>query len=128
MQMLAIPPEMPAVTPPEPAREMPEAIPDAVAPPEPAEATPEVVPEAVATPEKAGTKAVRGPTRWDYTTVTKLSKLIVELEWALLNETLPPAGRFDPLTATDEEIKAYLVLNPRFGRPPPRRTGLPATR
>ena len=54
-------------------------------------------------------------------TVTRLSRLIVELEWALLDETLPPAGKFDPLTATDEEIKAYLVLHPRFERSPPRR-------
>jgi hypothetical protein len=92
----------------------------AAAPPEPAEATPEAVPEAVATPEKARPTAGRGPTRWDYTTVTRLSKLIVELEWALLNETLPPPGKFDPLTATDEQIKAYLVLHPRVGRSPPR--------
>ena len=33
-QMLAMPPETPAVAPPEPAREVPEAIPDAGAPPE----------------------------------------------------------------------------------------------
>ena len=33
----------------------------------------------------------------------------------------PAAPReIDPLTATDEEIKAYLALHPRFGRPPPR--------
>ena len=38
----------------------------------------------------------------------------------ILNEALPPPGMFDPLTATDEEIKAYLTLHPRFGRPPPR--------
>ena len=38
-QMLALPPETPAVAPPEPAQEMPEAIPDAVATPEEARAT-----------------------------------------------------------------------------------------
>ena len=92
----------------------------AVAPPEPAEETPEVIPEAVATPEAARPTAGRGPSRWDYTTVMRLSKLVVELEWALLDETLPPPGEIDPLTATAEEIKAYLVLHPRFGRPPPR--------
>ena len=35
-------------------------------------------------------------------------------------EALPPPGRIDPLTATDEEIKAYLARHPRLGRPPPR--------
>jgi hypothetical protein len=102
-QMLALPPEMPAGPTPEPAREEPEAI-----------------PEAGATPEEAGEAAGRGSTRWNYLTLTRLSKLIVEQEWALLNEALPPAGKFDPLTATDEEVKAYLTLHPRFGRPPPR--------
>ena len=102
-QMLAIPPEMPAVAPPEPARKMPEAIPDAVA-----------------TPEEAEETAGRGPTRGNDLTVARLAKLVVELEWALLNEALPPPGKIDPLTATDEEIKAYLALHPRFGRPPPR--------
>ena len=52
--------------------------------------------------------------------MVRLSKLVVELEWAILNEALPPPGKIDPLTATDEEIKAYLVLHPRLGRPPPR--------
>ena len=52
--------------------------------------------------------------------MARLAKLVVELEWAILNEALPPPGKIDPLTATAEEIKAYLVLNPRFGRPPPR--------
>ena len=47
-QMLAVPPEAPAVAPPEPAEETPEALPDAVAPPEAAKAT-----------------AGRGPTRWN---------------------------------------------------------------
>ena len=107
-QMLALTPEMPAGPTPEPAREMPEAIPDAVA-----------------TPEEAGATAGRGPVRWNDLTLARLARLIVEQEWALLNEALPPPGKFNPLTATDEEIKAYLVLNPRFGRPPPRRTGSP---
>ena len=102
-QMLASPPEMPAVAPPEPAREEPEAIPGAVA-----------------TPEEGKAAAGRGSTRWNYLTVARLARLVVEQEWALLNEALPPPGKFDPLTATDEEIKAYLTLHPRFGRPPPR--------
>ena len=101
--MLAMPPETPAVAPPEPAREMPEALPDAVA-----------------TPEEARKTAGREPTRGNDLAVVRLSRLVVELEWALLNEALPPPGEIDPLTATDEEIKAYLTLHPRFGRPPPR--------
>ena len=102
-QMLAIPPETPAVAPPEPAREMPEALPDAVATPEAAEAS----------------RRGRGPTRWN------------DLDGGAAGEAgrragVGPPGRglaarreIDPLTATDEEIKAYLALNPRFGRPPP---------
>ena len=69
---------------------------------------------------RARPTAGRGPTRWNDLTVARLSRLVVELEWALLNEALPPPGKIDPLTATDEEIKAYLALHPRFGRPPPR--------
>ena len=65
-QMLAIPPEMPAVAPPEPAREEPRALPDAVA-----------------TPEEAGETAGRGSTRSNCLTLARLAKLIVELEWAL---------------------------------------------
>ena len=102
-QMLAIPPETPAVAPPEPAGETPEAIPDAVA-----------------TPEEAGATAGRGPSRWNDLAVVRLSKLVVELEWALLNEALPPPGMIDPLTATPEELEAYLARHPRLGRPPPR--------
>jgi len=102
-QMLALPLEMPAVAPPEPAQEMPEAIPDAIATPEAVKAT-----------------AGRGPTRWNYLTVARLAKLVVELEWALIAEALPPPGALDPLTATAEEIKAYLARHPRLGRPPPR--------
>ena len=101
--MLAIPPETPAVAPPEPAGETPEAIPDAVA-----------------TPEEARRRRDAGRRGGNDLTVARLSKLVVELEWALLNEALPPPGMIDPLTATDEEIKAYLALHPRFGRPPPR--------
>ena len=92
----------------------------AVAPPEPAEAMPEAIPDAVATPEAAEATAGRGPSRWNYLTVARLSRLVVELEWALLNEALPPPGEIDPLTATAEEIKAYLARHPRLGRPPPR--------
>ena len=102
-QMLAVPPEMeaPAVAPPEPAPQMPEALPDAVA-----------------TPEAARPSAGRGPVRGNDLSLARLAKLIIELEWAILNEALPPPGEIDPLTATDEEIKAYLTLHPRFGRPP----------
>ena len=99
--MMAVPPEAPPVAPPEPARTMPEAPPDAVA--TPAEAT-----------------ARRGPSRWNETTVMRLAKLVVELEWGLIAETMPPPGKIDPLTATPEELQAYLVLNPRLNRPPPR--------
>ena len=74
--MLAIPPETPVV-----------------APSEPAEETPEAIPEAVATPEAARATAGRGPSRWDDLTVARLSRLVVELEWALLAEALPPPGR-----------------------------------
>ena len=103
MQMLASPPEAPAVAPPEPAREMPEAIPDAVA-----------------TPEEARETAGRGPSRGNDLAVARLAKLVVELEWAILTEALPPPGAIDPLTATPEEIRAYLARHPRLGRPPPR--------
>ena len=101
-QMLAMPPEMPTVALPEPAPEMREAL-----------------PEAVATPEEAHKMAGRGPSRWNDLAVARLSKLIVELEWTILAEAMPPPMEIDPLTATDEQIQAYLVLNPRFGRPPP---------
>ena len=102
-QMLASPLEAPAVAPSEPAEEMPQAVPDAGATPEAARPTPG-----------------RGTTRWNYLTVARLSKLVVELEWALLNEALPRREEFDPLTATDEEIQAYLARHPRRGHPPPR--------
>jgi hypothetical protein len=94
--------------------------PPAVAPPGPAEGTHQALPEAVATPEAPAAPAGRGPSRGDDQAVARLAKLVVELEWALLNEALPPPGAIDPLTATDEEIQAYLTLHPRFGRPPPR--------
>jgi hypothetical protein len=102
-QMLAIPPEMPAVAPPEPAHELPESIPDVGAKPE-------------ATKPTVG----REPTRGDDLAVARLSRLVVELEWALLNEALPPPGAIDPLTATPRELDAYLARHPRPGRPPPR--------
>ncbi len=104
-QMLAAPLEIPTptVAPPEPARQAPEALPDAVAP-----------------SEAARPAAGRGPVRWNDLTLARLAKLVVELEWAILAEALPPPGSIDPLTATPEEIKAYLVLHPRLGRPPPR--------
>ena len=56
-------------------------------------------------------------------TVIRLAKLVIELEWAILNEALPPPGEINPWTATDEEIKAYAVLHPGFYHPPPSRTG-----
>ncbi len=102
-QLLASPPEMPAVAPPEPAQVVPESIPDAGA-----------------TPEDARSSVGRGPTRGDDLAVARLSKLVVELEWALLNEVLPPPGMIDPLTATPRELDAYLARHPRLGRPPPR--------
>ncbi len=107
-QMLAIPLEAPAVAPPAPAQAMPEAIPDAVT-----------------TPEEGRRTDGRESTRCNAWTLARFAKQVIELEWALLNEALPPVGMIDPLTATDEEFKAFLTLNPRFGRPPPRRTGSP---
>ena len=87
---------------------------------EPAEETPEVIAEVVATPEEAAGPVVRGPSRWNYTTVARLSKLVVELEWAILAEALPGPEEIDPLSATTEELKAYLARHPRRGLPPPR--------
>ncbi len=102
-QMLAIPLEAPAVATPEPAVEASEVIAEAVVIPEPAKAT-----------------AVRGPSRWDYTTVARLSKLVFELEWALLAQVLPGPEDFDPMTATMEEFKEYMARYSRRVRPPPR--------
>ena len=101
-QMLALPLEAPAVAPSEPAEEKPEATADAGATPEEAEATAGQWPRGELPDGGAAVEAGR------------------RAGWAILNEALPPAGKIDPLTATDEEIKAYLVLHPRFGRPPPR--------
>jgi hypothetical protein len=101
-RMLAMPPEPPDVAPPEPARE-----------------TPQAIPEAGTTTEGEET-AGRGSTRWDCLSVARLSKLVVELEWALIAEALPAPAEINPWTATDEEVKAYLALHPRLGRPPPR--------
>ena len=84
---------------------------------EPAREESEVIPVDVVTPEA---KAGRETTRGNDLAVVRLSRLVVELEWALLKEALPPPGEIDPLTATDEQIKAYLTLHPRLGRPPPR--------
>ncbi len=109
---LALPFGVPAVAPPEPPQEAQEAAPEAVAPSEDARET----------------ASVRGPSRRDCLTVLRLAKLIVELEWALIAEALPPPGGIDPRTATDEEMKAFLVLNPRFRCPPPRGAGPPASR
>ena len=101
----------------------------AVAPPEPPQECKRPPPKPFAAAEAEATAtAVRGPSRRECLTVLRLAKLVVELEWALIAEALPPPGGIDPRTATDEEMKAFLVLNPRFGRPPPRRTGPPASR
>ena len=86
----------------------------------PAEETQAVIAEAVSTPEEGKTPAVRGKSRWDYTTVGRLSKLVHELEWALLNQALPGPEGFDPLTATMEEFEAYMASYSRRVRPPPR--------
>ncbi len=102
-QMLAISPETPVVTPLEPDGETQVAIPEAIAPSEEARAT-----------------AGRVPSRGNDLAVARLSKLVVELEWAILAEALPGPEEIDPLTATPEEIRAYLARHPRLGRPPPR--------
>jgi len=52
--------------------------------------------------------------------VARLAKLVIELEWAILDQALPPPGAIDPLTATPQELEAYLARHPRFGRPPSR--------
>ena len=103
-QMLAMPLEMPVVAMPSPAGPTSEAVPVAVP---------------VAPPEEARAKAVRGPSRWNEQTVERLSKLVVELEWGILAEALPRRESFDPLTATAEELKEYLIRYPRRGFPPP---------
>ncbi len=100
-QMLAIPPEAPAVAPPAPTRAMPEALPDAGA-----------------TPEEAPKPAGREPTRGNDLAVARLSRLAFDLERAILAEALPGPEGFDPLTATMEEFKAYLARYSRRGRPP----------
>jgi hypothetical protein len=61
---------------------------------------------------------VRKPLRGNDLALMRLAKLVVELEWALIAEALPPPGGIDPRTATDEEMKAFLVLNPRFRHSP----------
>ncbi len=99
-QMLAFPPETPVV-----------------ARPRPAEETQEVIPDAVTTPGEAKETAVRGPSRWDYTTVARLSKLVVELEWAILAEALPRPEEIDPLTATTEELQSLPGPPPSPGPP-----------
>ena len=99
--MIAIPPEAPEVTPPAPTPAMPEAIPDAAA-----------------TPEEASKSARCGPSRWDYRAVTGLSKLVFELEQAVLAEALPGPEDFDPMTATMEEFKEYMARYYRRPRPP----------
>ena len=102
-QMLALPLEMPAVATSEPARE-----------------SQEVIPDAVATPENARATAGRVPSRGNDLAVARLAKLVIELEWAILAEALPPPGAIDPMTATPQELEAYLARHPRLGRPPPR--------
>ncbi len=110
-QRLDSPPEMqmptPAVAPAMPAMEAPGALADA---------------DAGAPPEEAKATAGRGPApvRCDDLTLARLAKLIVDLEWALIAEALPAPPEIDPLTATDDEIKAYLARHPRLGRPPRR--------
>ena len=102
-QLLAIAPEPPAVAPPAPTPAMPEALPDAAA-----------------APEEAPTSARRGPSRCVALAVARLSKLVVDLEWTLLNQALPGPEGFDPRTATKEEFEAYLGDYSRRVRPPPR--------
>ena len=51
-------------------------------------------PRRPATPEGARPAAGRGPSRSNDLAVARLSKLVVVLEWAILNEALPPPGKF----------------------------------
>ncbi len=101
-QLLTIPPETPAVATSEPDGEAPEVLAEAVATPEPAQAT-----------------AARGPSRGNDLAVARLSKLVFELEWALLAQALPGPEDFDPMTATMDEFKAYMARYSRRVRPPP---------
>ena len=71
-------------------------------------------------PRRPGRRRHAGRRGGTDTTVARLSKLVVELEWAILAEALPRPEEIDPLTATPEELKAYLARHPRRGRPPPR--------
>jgi hypothetical protein len=103
-RMMAVPPE-------------PEPEAPAVAPPE---ASAEALPEVPAPPGGAAEAAGRGASRGHDQAVTRLAKLIVELEWALLKVALPPLDLIDPFTATDEEIQEFLTRHPKIGRPPKR--------
>ncbi len=51
--------------------------------------------------------------------MARLSKLVFELEWALLAQGLPGPEDFDPMTATMEEFKEYMARYSRRVRPPP---------
>ncbi len=75
--------------------------PPAAAPPAPPEGTPEAVPDPVAPPEATEAPAGRGPSRWNYTTVARLVKLVIELEWAILAEALPPPRADQPADGDD---------------------------
>ncbi len=100
-QMLAIPLETPDIAPPAPTQAMPEATLDAGA-----------------TPEVATKSAGRGPSRGNDLAVARLSKLVFDLERAILAEALPGPEDFDPLTATMEEFKEYMARFSRRDRPP----------
>ena len=91
--------------------------PPAAAPSGPAEGPPVAIPESVAAPEATSR---RGSARENDLALARLAKLIVQLEWALITEALPPPAEIDPWTASDEEIKAYMARHPRMGRPPSR--------
>ena len=88
-QRLASPPEMPT--------------PD-LDPAEPAEEAPVALADVGSAPEEANATAGRGPSsvHRDDLPLARLSKLIVELEWALITEALPAPPEIDPWTATDE--------------------------
>lgn len=59
------------------------------------------------------------PAGWNYSSLTSMAKLVVELESAIIAETLPRDDNdFNPATATLEEFREYLARK-GFRIPPP---------
>ncbi len=59
------------------------------------------------------------PARWNYSNITAMAKLVVELESAIIAETLPRDDNgFNPATATLKEFREYMARK-GFRVPPP---------